>query len=288
MKPVLHHADCLSWLQEQTSLQAHLTFLDPPFNQGHAYRHFNDSQDADQYWRWITAVLSALYNCTTAGGAIYFMQREKNSEFVLSALRAAGWQLQNLIIWKKMASAVPCSNRYGKQYQIIAYATRGKPRLFNRLRIDPPPAAHHKVTRDNGIYVTDVWDDIRELTSGYFAGNEPLRTDEGARFHKEQSPLALLVRIILSSTRPNDTVLDPFAGTGTTLAAARQLGRHAIGIEVDAVNVARAQHRIAHPPTADNLTKLRPYYRYTPNLNAIWQPSDSVVTPAQPPLAIVG
>ena len=136
------------------------------------------------------------------------MQREKNTEFVLQCFRETGWTFQNLIVWKKKTSAVPGINRYGKHYQIIAFATKGKtPRVFNRLRIDPPLPADYKHARENGMYVTDVWDDIRELTSGYFAGDEALRDANGNRLHKQQTPIQLLLRIILSSTNPGDVVL---------------------------------------------------------------------------------
>jgi DNA modification methylase len=85
----------------------------------------------------------------------------------------------------------------------------------------PPLPPNYKST-ENGVYVTDIWDDIRELTSGYFAGDEAIRLENGERFHKQQSPIALLLRIILSSTQIGDTVFDPFAGTGTTLVTAYQ------------------------------------------------------------------
>jgi site-specific DNA-methyltransferase (adenine-specific) len=49
--------------------------------------------------------------------------------------------------------------------------------------------------------------------------------------HPTQKPEALLTRIILASTNPGDTVLDPFAGTFTTCAVAEKLGRSSIGIE---------------------------------------------------------
>ena len=92
--------------------------------------------------------------------------------------------------------------RYGKNYQVIAFATKGKrPNTFNKLRIDPELPESYKQKRDNGIFVTDVWDDIRELTSGYFAGSEPLIDSKSKeRFHKQQTSLAILLRIILSST----------------------------------------------------------------------------------------
>jgi site-specific DNA-methyltransferase (adenine-specific) len=129
------------------------------------------------------------------------MQREKNAEELLKVLREAGWSFQNLIIWKKKTSAVPCSSRFSKQYQIIAYAIKGdKPRVFNKLRIDLPLLPEQKYERKNGVYVTDVWDDIRELTSGYFAGKEAIRDINGDRVHKQQSPVGLLLRIVLSST----------------------------------------------------------------------------------------
>ena len=77
--------------------------------------------------------------------------------------------------------------------------------------MDLPPLPEHKYERENGVYLTDVWGDIRELTSGYFAGDEAIRDSKGSRVHTQQSPVALLLRIILSSTLPGDTVLDPLA-----------------------------------------------------------------------------
>lgn len=265
--------DCLQWLRARDAQAAplDLTFLDPPFNQGRFYRRFDDNQDADSYWEWMAEILSELRARTSKGGAVYFMQREKNAEFTLSALRNAGWNFQNLIIWKKMTSAVPCKNRFGKHYQIIAHATNGaRPRVFNKLRIDPPPPPHHKQARSGGVYVTDVWDDIRELTSGYFAGHEPVRAADGARFHKQQSPVALLLRIILSSSRAGDLVFDPFAGTGTTPVVAAQLRRRSIGVEIDPENIARIEERLQSPRDADGIEKFFEYYRHTENIGAVW------------------
>ena len=260
--------DCLKHIEKT---RCDLSFVDPPFNQGKEYRYFNDKQDETEYWRWMQEVLAALFEVTSNGGAVYFMQREKNAEFVLEALRNTGWKLQNLIIWKKMASAVPCSNKYGKHYQIIAYAVKGeKPRLFNRLRIQPPMLPHHKLPREKGLYVTDVWDDIRELTSGYYAGKEVLRDENNNRFHKQQAPIALLLRILLASSMPGDRVLDPFAGTGTTCVVGQQLGRETTGIELDPQNVAYIKKRLASVRTGDNIDKYYAYYGFTPNLDKIW------------------
>ena len=200
-----------------------------------------------------------------------FMQREKNTEFVLQCLRDARMVFSKSDCLEKKTSAVPGTKRFSKHYQVIAFATKGKtPRVFHRLRIDLPLPADYKHARENGMFVTDVWDDIRELTSGYFAGDEALRDAEGNRLHKQQTPIQLLLRIILSSTNPGDVVLDPFAGSVTTLVVAEQLGRKSIGIELDSHNISFIQNRLAEQRESDNVTRFFRDYACTANLEAIW------------------
>ena len=267
---VLHESCTTALDRDDFASRIDLSFLDPPFNQDKAYNAWDDNLPPEEYWGWMREVCAKVYALTSDGGAIYFMQREKNTEFVLQCLRDAGWTFQNLIIWKKKTSAVPGAKRFGKHYQVIAFATKGKtPRVFHRLRIDPPLPADYKHERENGMFVTDVWDDIRELTSGYFAGDEALRDAEGNRLHKQQTPIQLLLRIILSSTNPDDVVLDPFAGSGTTLVVAEQLGRKSVGIELDWHNVVLIQDRLAAQRESDNVSRFFKDYACTPDLEAI-------------------
>ncbi|MDA1190946.1 MAG: site-specific DNA-methyltransferase [Candidatus Poribacteria bacterium] len=269
--------NCAKWLSRDALRErgiekpVDLTFLDPPFNQGKAYAAHDDSLPEDEYWAWMTDVAARALGVSPDGAAIYFMQREKNTEQVLRCLRESGWTFQNLIIWKKQTSAVPGRYRFGKQFQVIVFATKGnRPRVFHRLRIDPPLPSNYKYERKNGLYVTDVWDDIRELTSGYFAGDEAIRDENDQRAHEQQSPLALLLRIVLSSTNPGDVVLDPFAGSGTTLAVADQLNRNGIGIEIDERNVALIEQRLKARRSADDVMRFAEDYVHTEGLDAIW------------------
>lgn len=272
---------CLDFLKDGGKPgRVDLTFLDPPFNQNKDYTFHDDNLTTDRYWQMMKDVCRGIHNVTSAGGSIYFMQREKNAEDVLRCLRETDWTLQNLIIWKKKTSAVPVAGKYGKHYQILAYATKGeKARVFNRLRISPPLPANYKYERENGVYVTDIWDDIRELTSGYFAGDEAIRNKNGERVHKQQSPVALLLRIILSSSKTGDTVFDPFAGTGTTLVTAYQLKRHSIGIEIDPKNAALIRQRLKNIREPDKIDRYFDEYKYTENLSTLWG--------AEPPKTVI-
>jgi site-specific DNA-methyltransferase (adenine-specific) len=269
--------NCLKILSELED-RIDLTFLDPPFNQNKEYKYHDDNLSDEDYWAMMNEVCGKILEKTSTGGAIYFMQREKNTENVLKCLRETGWILQNLIIWKKKTSAVPCTHKFGKHYQVIAFASKTeKVRVFNKLRISPQLPPNYKNGYENGVFVTDVWDDIRELTSGYFAGDEAIRADSGERFHKQQSPVSLLLRIILSSSKIGDTILDPFAGTGTTLVVANQLQRKSIGIEIDPDNVKCISERLENNRESDSIKKFYNDYIHTENLKDIWNINDVLV-----------
>src|SRR5690606_21552202 len=75
-------------------------------------------------------------------------------------------------------------------------------------------------------------------------GGERLKDDNGQKAHPTQKPEALLYRCIMSSTNPDDVVLDPFFGTGTTGAVAKKLGRKYIGIEREDDYIAVARQRL--------------------------------------------
>jgi site-specific DNA-methyltransferase (adenine-specific) len=282
---IVLEGDCLEYLRKDAVGTIDLTFFDPPYLQGKEYKFFDDTQTPAQYWDWITKIIQGVYQRTSDGGAIYFMHREKNAERILRILRKTGWNFQNLIIWKKKTSAVPIATRFSKQYQIIAYAIKGKrPRVFNKVRIDPPPLPEHKYEHENGVFLTDVWDDIRELTSGYFAGDEAIRDQAGNRTHVQQTPVALLLRIVLSSSSTGDIMFDPTAGTGTALVVAKQLGRKSVGIEIDPAHTKLIKDRLSKLRKADDVSKYYQYYRFTNNLQKIW-PTISTAAEKQRKLA---
>ncbi|MEZ5841168.1 MAG: site-specific DNA-methyltransferase, partial [Hyphomicrobiales bacterium] len=105
-------------------------------------------------------------------------------------------------------------------------------------------------------------DDV-QMRSDWFlpicTGSERLKDDNGRKTHPTQKPEALLHRVLMSSTKPGDVVLDPFFGTGTTGAVARRLGRHFIGVERDRTYAAAAAERIAavEPTPAEALETVR-------------------------------
>jgi modification methylase len=91
------------------------------------------------------------------------------------------------------------------------------------------------------------------------SGRERLKDEDGEKAHSTQKPEALLHRVIVSSSRPGDVILDPFFGSGTTGAVAKRLGRNFIGLERDPSYARVARGRIAEigpgEPDAIEVTK---------------------------------
>jgi len=104
--------------------------------------------------------------------------------------------------------------------------------LVVQLKPGSPPQYKKYLSDSKGRTVTDNWDDI-----GQAAGNESLG-------YPTQKPQALLERILTASSAEGDTVLDPFCGCGTTIAAAQHLKRRWIGIDITHLAITLIKHRL--------------------------------------------
>jgi site-specific DNA-methyltransferase (adenine-specific) len=69
--------------------------------------------------------------------------------------------------------------------------------------------------------------------------------NQGRKYHVSQKPVRLMCRILEKFTKPGDLILDPYAGSGSTLVACLKTGRRGIGIEVDPAYIPTARSRIA-------------------------------------------
>ncbi len=92
---------------------------------------------------------------------------------------------------------------------------------------------------DDDVQVRSDW------TLALCTGEERLKGETGKKLHPTQTPEALLARVILAASRPDDLVLDPFCGTGTTGAVAKRLGRRFVGIEREPSYAKAAEKRLA-------------------------------------------
>src|SRR5262249_3166060 len=149
-------------------------------------------------------------------------------------LQDLGFWILNDVVWRK-TNPMPNfrGRRFTNAHETLIWAARdaggkGYPFDYEALKAG-----------NEDIQVRSDW------TLPLCTGEERLKNGSGKKLHPTQKPEALLARVILSASRPDDLVLDPFSGTGTTGAVAKRLGRRFLGIERDAGYAAAANARIA-------------------------------------------
>jgi modification methylase len=164
-------------------------------------------------------------------GTIWVIGSYHNIYRVGAILQDLGYWLLNEVVWVKTN---PMPNFRGVRFTnaqetlIWAQKQEGGRYTFN----------HNAMKAINGdLQMRSDW----HLST--CVGKERIKVN-GAKAHSTQKPEALLYRVILSSSKPGDTVLDPFFGTGTTGAVAKKLHRRWLGIERDDRYIKIAQRRI--------------------------------------------
>ncbi len=240
------NGDCIDIMNSLPPESIDLIFADPPYNlqlKGELHRPDHSKVDAvDNAWdqfdsfktydRFTDAWLSAARRILKPDGAIWVIGSYHNIFRVGASLQNKGFWLLNDVIWRK---SNPMPNFRGKRLtnahetMIWASKSEGAKYTFNYEALK---------ALNEGVQMRSDW--ILPICNG----NERLKNAKGEKAHPTQKPESLLHRVLVGTTNPNDVVLDPFFGTGTTGAVAKMLGREFIGIEKEDAYIKVAHDRI--------------------------------------------
>ena len=240
--------DCIAELAKLPAESVDLVFADPPYNlqlQGDLKRPDDSRVDAvDDAWDkfssfsayddFTRAWLIACRRVMKHNATLWVIGSYHNIFRVGAMLQDVGFWILNDVVWRK-SNPMPNfrGRRFTNAHETLIWAARepgGKGYTFNYEAL--------KAGNDD-VQVRSDW------TIALCTGEERLKHANGKKLHPTQKPEALLARVIVASSRPDDLVLDPFCGSGTTGAVAKRLGRRFIGIEREGAYAAAAQTRIA-------------------------------------------
>lgn len=262
----IHPGDCLKGLAQLEPGRIDLAFADPPFNIGYEYDVYQDNRDYHDYlaWtkQWMAAVVRALKDDGTFWVAI---SDEFAAEFKLIAQNDLKLTCRSWVIWY-YTFGVNCKKKFTRSHAHLFHFVKNPQRFtFNENEIAVPSARQlvYADSRANpsGRLPDDTWILRPQDVPGGFTPEQQTwyfprvagTFKERAGFHGCQMPEQLLGRIIRTSSNPGDVVLDPFAGSGTTLAVAKKLGRRWIGFELSQKYQRQATRRIAQAAEGDPL-----------------------------------
>lgn len=230
---VIYHGDCLELLGVIRSESIDCVFADPPFNLRKRYGpRAVDNTSADKYSHWCERWMSECVRALKPGGAIFVYHIPKWALRLGSLIENNGLVFRHWIA-VSMKNNYPRGNGLYPAHYALLYFTKGKPRVFNKLRI-PIPACRHcgKEIKDygghrgklkeEGLNLSDFWEDTSPVRHRKFKKREA----------NELNPM-IPERAILMSTKPEDIVFDPFGGGGSSYMVAEKNNRFWIGSEIE-------------------------------------------------------
>src|ERR1700751_1444361 len=243
--PPLFRGDCVAALATLPAGSVDLVFSEPTYNlqlQGDLKRPDDSRVDAvDDAWDkfssfsayddFTRAWLLACRRVMKPNATLWVIGSYHNIFRVGTILQDLGFWILNDVIWRK-SNPMPNfrGRRFTNAHETLIWASRD-PEARYTFNYEALKAGNED------IQVRSDW------TLALCTGDERLKGKDKKKLHPTQKPEALLARVILSSSRPDDLILDPFSGTGTTGAVAKRLGRRFVGIERDAGYAAAANAR---------------------------------------------
>ena len=239
--------DCVAEMSKLAAASVDLVFADPPYNlqlKGELKRPDESHVDAvnndwdkfssfaayDDFTRaWLLACRRVMKPTAT----IWVIGSYHNIFRVGAIMQDLGFWILNDIVWRK-SNPMPNfrGRRFTNAHETMIWAARDETTKYT-FNYEALKAANEDVQARSDWLIP------------LCTGEERLKDGNGKKVHPTQKPEGLLARVLLSSSKPGDLVLDPFGGTGTTGAVAKRLGRSYIGFERDKTYAAAAEKRIA-------------------------------------------
>jgi site-specific DNA-methyltransferase (adenine-specific) len=231
--------DCIEVLGRVREPFADLIFADPPFNIGYKYDKYRDKKDRNNYIAWTKDWMSVCKKVLKPYGSFYIAIGDDYATDVKNIADEFGLFMRNWLIWH-YTFGQQTKNKFARSHTHIFYFVNDKKNFtFNDYAVRVPSDRQliyaDKRANTAGKMPDDVWDGYSRVCGTF---------KERTGWHPCQMPESLLKRIIAVSSNPGDCVLDPFSGSGTTAAAAYQLSRNYVGIEISEKYVEKANERI--------------------------------------------
>lgn len=238
--------NCIEIMNTLPKESVNMIFADPPYNLqlgGDLHRPDNTKVSAvddewdkfksfEHYDKFTSDWLRAARRILKPNGVLWVIGSYHNIFRVGSSLQDQGYWILNDIVWRK---SNPMPNFRGKRF------TNAHETLIWAAKSDTSKYTfNYEALKElnEGLQMRSDW--LFPICSG----GERLKKSDGTKAHPTQKPESLLHRILVTSTKPGDVVLDPFFGSGTTGAVAKKLGRTYIGIEQDLTYIKAAKARL--------------------------------------------
>lgn len=225
--------DALIELGKIESNSVDLIVADPPYNLGKDYGNNHDIQGFDDYLMFSRNWLSQGHRILKPTGTLYVFMGFRFISYLYDILdRDLKMFFNSWIVWH-YTQGLGKRKGLSPRHDDILMFTKSKEFKFNLDPVRVPQKYYRERNNMRGANPGDVW----EFSHVHYCnGNR--------QNHPTQKPEGLIERMVLASSDEDDVVADPFSGSGTTLRVCQQIGRKAIGIEINPEYVAMTKERL--------------------------------------------
>lgn len=207
-----------------------MVLTDPPYNVDYSEdrKIENDNMSRDQFLEFLTKAFENLKESLRPGGAFYIWYASRTGVEFESALREVGLEVRQQLIWNKN-SLVLGRQDYQWKHEPCLYGWKDGTHTFINERDLTTVIDDVDYTKLDKKHLVELLEKIYSLKSTIIDCERPTKS----ALHPTMKPIKLMGYLIKNSSKPNESVLDLFGGSGSTLIACEQLGRNCFMMEYD-------------------------------------------------------
>jgi len=262
----LHNKDCIAGLKKLNDGVVDLAFADPPFNIGYDYDVYKDKLDSDKYLHWSRDWTAEVVRVLKPSGTFWLaIGDEYAAELKVMLQQEHGLSCRSWVVWY-YTFGVNCKLKFSRSHTHLFHMVKDPENFTFNVEAISVPSARQLVYGDRranpkGRLPDDTWIlRPQDLPEGFGADEDTWyfprvcgTFKERKGWHGCQMPEQLLGRIIRACSNEGELVLDPFVGSGTTLAVAKKLKRRYLGYELSEDYARQARKRLAKIKLGDRL-----------------------------------
>jgi site-specific DNA-methyltransferase (adenine-specific) len=236
MKIEIYQDDSIKYLKNIHSNSVDLVVADPPYNLGKDYGNNHDNKSFDEYMNFSRNWIKEIHRILKSTGTIYIFMGVRFISYLYMLLeREYNFIFNNWITWHYTQGLGKTKGFSSRHDDILMFSkTDNHKFILDNIRI--PQKYYRSVNNMRGANPGDVW----QFSHIHYC-------NKNRQEHPTQKPEGLIERMVLASSEEKDMVIDPFAGSGTTLRVCQQLNRNCIGIELNPEYVKLIHARLKQP-----------------------------------------
>ncbi|MBM3327493.1 MAG: site-specific DNA-methyltransferase [Calditrichaeota bacterium] len=229
----IYNDDALCRMPDLPDNSIDLVIADPPYGLGKDYGNDSDKLSPHNYLKWTEKWLSLVIPKIKNTGSMFIFTTWRFNPEIFSFLKTKMIMLNEIIWDRKVPSMGGSTRRFSSVHDTIGFFAKSKNYYFDLDAVRIPYDAETKKARTRSIFIGKKWLEVGYNPKDVWTVSRLHRIHSEREDHPTQKPLEIIDRMVLSCSPEDGVVLDPFAGSGTTVISCILNSRHYIAYEIN-------------------------------------------------------